>query len=131
MRRRLVFVILVALVLFGVLLLRRSPQPPSPAAGILRERPRGASLRAFDQRPAVTLLPPSGKPAQIAAPSGAFEGRVVSAITGRGLPGAQLTFSRTEETSSVIAGPDGAFRFDARVPGRWFLAAATAQGHQP
>src|SRR6185369_8168668 len=32
---------------------------------------------------------------------------------------------------SVAAGQDGAFRFDARVPGRWALAAATAPGHQP
>jgi hypothetical protein len=89
--------------------------------------------RAFAQRPAVTLVPPPpGAPAAAqAAPSGAFEGRVISALTGKGLPGAQLTFARTEETASVVAGADGAFRFEPRAPGRWALAAATAPGHQP
>jgi hypothetical protein len=87
-------------------------------------------MRAFDQRTAVTLLPQSSAQST-AAPSGAFEGRVVSALTGEGLPGAQLTFARTEETSSIISGPGGSFRFDARIPGRWSLAAATANGHEP
>ena len=38
---------------------------------------------------------------------GAFEGRVVSALTGKGLPGAQLTFAQDDATSSVIAAADG------------------------
>ncbi|HEX4382755.1 MAG TPA: carboxypeptidase regulatory-like domain-containing protein [Myxococcales bacterium] len=102
--------------------------PARPAS--LPPRESQASTRAFDQRPAVTLAPGSSK-SQLPAPSGAFEGRVVSALTGKGLPGAQLTFARNEETSSVIASAEGAFRFEARAAGRWFLAAATANGHQP
>jgi hypothetical protein len=102
--------------------------PARPAS--LPPRESQASTRAFDRRPAVTLAP-STTASALPAPSGAFEGRVVSALTGKGLPGAQLTFARNEETSSVIASADGAFRFEARAAGRWFLAAATANGHQP
>jgi hypothetical protein len=131
-RRRFLVLIFLASVLLALLFWRRSP-PASPApVPVAHEPARMAPMRAFDQRPAVTLLPQSGAGAKpMAAPSGAFEGRVVSALTGKGLPGAQLTFARAEETSSVIAGPDGSFRFDARVPGRWSLAAATAKGHEP
>jgi hypothetical protein len=94
---------------------------------------RGPSARSFAQRLAVTLAQPADdqRTPERPSPSGAFEGRVVSALTGQGLPGAQLTFARSEETSSVTAAPDGSFHFDARVPGRWLLAAATAKGHEP
>jgi hypothetical protein len=56
---------------------------------------------------------------------------VVSALGGQGLPGALLTFASGQGTASVSAGPGGAFRFDALRPGRWWLAAVTAPGHQP
>jgi hypothetical protein len=90
-----------------------------------------AGPRPLLQRPAVRLVAPSpgGQPA--AAPAGAFEGRVISALTGRGLPGAQLTFSSGQGTSSASAGAEGDFRFDALRAGRWWLAAVTAPGHQP
>lgn len=55
----------------------------------------------------------------------------MSSLTGAGLAGADLTFARAEETSSVRSGPGGRFRFDARVAGRWSLAAATAPGYLP
>jgi len=135
--RRYVIATLVAVVLVGLLLGRRSDRvvPASGSNAItVSQNPREwqRAVRPFYQRPAVTLISPIPEAAQaISAPAGAFEGRVVSALTGKGLPGAQLTFARAEETSSVAAGTDGAFRFDARVPGRWFLAAATAVGYQP
>jgi hypothetical protein len=66
-----------------------------------------------------------------AASHGGFEGRVLSASTGAGLPGAQLTFSREGQTSSVAGAPDGSFRFEPHAAGRWLLAAATAPGHLP
>jgi hypothetical protein len=136
--RRYVIAALVVVVLVLLLLVRRSDRVVVPASGSnainLSQNPREwqRAVRPFHQRPAVTLIPPIPEAAQtISAPAGAFEGRVVSALTQKGLPGAQLTFARAEETSSVAAGSDGAFRFDARVPGRWFLAAATAQGYRP
>jgi 5-hydroxyisourate hydrolase-like protein (transthyretin family) len=106
------------------------PHAPPPVISAPREQ-RPQAPRAFDQRPAVTLAPAAASTIQLPAPAGAFEGRVVSALTGKGLPGAQLTFARDEETSSVTAAAEGAFRFEARAAGRWSLAAATAAGHQP
>ena len=130
--RRLAIAILLIAVLIG--LYRLSSRLPVEVqrvpASVQRQEPRSQAPRAFDRRPAVTLAPQAAA-SKGPAPSGAFEGRVVSALTGKGLPGAQLTFARTEETSPVIAGPEGAFRFEARAPGRWSLAAATAVGHQP
>jgi len=55
----------------------------------------------------------------------------VSAADGRPVVGAQLTFARADEASSVAARADGTFRFEARVPGRWWLAAVTAPGYLP
>jgi hypothetical protein len=83
------------------------------------------------QRPAVRLEVPPSPTGRVEAPNGAFEGRIVSSLTGKGLPAGELTFARAGEASSVSAAADGSFRFDARIPGRWLLAAATAPGHLP
>lgn len=101
-----------------------SAQPSTPA------RAPGAA-RALAPAPPVRIVPPTHSVAASPAPNGAFEGRVVSAADGRAVPFAQLVFARAEEASSVAAGPDGAFRFDARVAGRWSLAAVTAPGFLP
>ena len=72
-------------------------------------------------------------PALPAAPesAGIFEGRVASAATREGVPGAELTFSRSGEATSVRASADGAFSFAPRVVGRWTLAAVSAPGFLP
>jgi hypothetical protein len=56
---------------------------------------------------------------------------VVSAGTGQGIEGAELTFSRGGAADSVRAGALGAFLFRPPAPGRWLLAAVTAAGHFP
>ena len=89
------------------------------------------SSHPLAQVPHVSIVPPAGPASPASAPSGAFEGRVVSAADGSPVPGAQLTFARAEEASSVAARADGGFRFDARVAGRWSLAAVTAPGFLP
>src|SRR6266516_5917180 len=97
---------------------RRAPDRRASSTSGEPRRPQRSpdpALRPVHQPPAIALAPPPEAAPSNPAPAGAFEGRVVSAPTGKGLPGAQLTFARAEEVSSVAAGPEGAFRFDARV----------------
>ena len=107
------------------------PPGPSPRASAGAERPRPDFPRTAIATTSLRLVPGADAPSGPPAPNGAFEGRVVSSATGEGLAGAQVVFARAEETSAVVAGPDGRFRFDARLPGRWSLGAATAAGHLP
>jgi hypothetical protein len=84
-------------------------------------------------------LPPSGLPIHLSPlprtppdelpPS--FEGHVVAADDGAGVPFAELTFSRAGAAASARAGEDGAFRFEPPAEGRWLLAAVTAPGFLP
>lgn len=69
-------------------------------------------------------------PPAIVSPA-TFEGHVRSAGTGAPIAGAELTFSRGEAAELVRAGPDGAFRFTSRIPGRWLLATVAAPGYFP
>ncbi len=80
--------------------------------------------------------PPQPVRAKGASPEGAvepavFEGHVLSTGTGAPVPGAELTFSRGDAAEVVRAGADGAFRFIARIPGQWLLAAVWAPGYFP
>jgi carboxypeptidase family protein/PDZ domain-containing protein len=79
--------------------------------------------------PPVTLPPPPPEPPPAA--EGAFDGRVVSAATGEGIAGAQLTFARAEEAASTASAADGSFHFAPRAAGRWLLAGAAAPGYLP
>jgi PDZ domain-containing protein/carboxypeptidase family protein len=84
------------------------------------------------QRPVVTLSsPPADAAAAPVAANGAFEGRVISAISGSGLPHAELAFAHEGATTSVVTATDGTFRFQPHATGHWFLAGATAEGHLP
>jgi protocatechuate 3,4-dioxygenase beta subunit len=65
------------------------------------------------------------------APLGAFEGRVISATTGEGVAGAELTFASLGGASSVRTEGNGRFRFVPSAPGTWQLAVVTAQGYLP
>lgn len=132
-RRLVLAAVAVALLLLALAILRSAPPPPPPPPAA----PAATSGLRAAAHPAVHFLPQQGavrlgtSPPQPAAQAehGAFEGTVVSMLTGRGIPGAQLTFARPEETAAVEAAPDGTFRFEPRVTGRWLLAAATAPGH--
>lgn len=136
--RRLVFAVVVVAVLVavGLFLLRgtsakKETAAPEVAGQQQVQLPNSTPLRPVFQQPAVKLIPPVENAPRAAHPNGAFEGRVVSAVTGKGLPRAQLTFARAGEVTSMSSGPDGTFRFEPRVAGRWALAAATAEGHLP
>jgi len=91
-------------------------RPPAPAA------PAPAP-------PPIALPPPPPEPPPAA--EGAFDGRVVSAATGEGIAGAQLTFARAEEAASTASAGDGSFHFAPRSSGRWLLAGAAAPGYLP
>jgi hypothetical protein len=111
------------------------PAPPAPlAAGAGEEFPgdepgAGAPWRALD--PALPVHVPSAPPRADPASPGSFEGAVVSAASGEGIAGSELTFSSTGEAVTVVAGPRGEFRFAPRAPGRWTLAVVTAPDHFP
>lgn len=140
-RRSLVAALVLLLVVLAILLTRRSGErfqpPPESKSNPLQPKatdvPRSLAFapRPIHQQPSVAFQPAPAAARTPSSPNGAFEGRVVSAFTRAGLARAQLTFSRAEEVSAVESGSDGEFHFDARVRGRWLLAAATAPGHQP
>ena len=138
MSRRKVLSILALIALAGVSfwLARRAPSTSGPAAVTAPAIPPaapgvGGGGRSLPQVPPVAIVRPAGPAPAALAPNGAFAGRVVSAADGSPVPGAQLTFARAEEASSVSAQPDGTFWFEARVAGRWSLAAVTAPGFLP
>jgi hypothetical protein len=113
---------------------REARRPPAQdAVNPLPERetalPGRAAARAIVPELPIRLLGPPlpATPASAAT----FEGRVASAATGAGVPGAELTFSRSGEATSVRAAADGAFYFEPRLSGRWTLAAASAPGFLP
>lgn len=123
--------VLVAIVL--AVLLRGRGGPPGAAAGGPGAEPAGSGARAAPGVPTrlpITIAPAAPAPSPDALPA-SFEGRVVSRVGGHGVPGAELTFSRAGAAASVVAGPNGAFRFEPPAEGRWLLAAVTARGFLP
>ena len=62
---------------------------------------------------------------------GSVEGVVLSAATGLGLEGAEVTFQRDDGAASVRSGPGGAFAFAPPAPGRYRVAAVSAEGYLP
>ncbi len=114
--------------LAAFLLLRRGPPPTSEATPAAGPAPGGETPPA----------PPTALPVRMVAPRApaddrpaTFEGRVVSAATGQGIPGADLTFARAGAADSIRAGPGGAFTFSPTATGRWLLAAVSAPGFLP
>jgi hypothetical protein len=136
MRRRWVGALAVVCVVAGVVLwwLARNG-PATPPDGVTASSAVAAKTPSTPARPIPQRIPvalePTSAGALSAARNGGFEGRVVDATTGAGLPGAQLTFSHDGQTSSVGGAVDGAFHFEPHAAGRWLLAAATAPGHLP
>ncbi|HET9452091.1 MAG TPA: carboxypeptidase regulatory-like domain-containing protein [Aggregicoccus sp.] len=138
--RPLVLAVLVLLALgLGLLALRsrhpaagEAPAKEAPAGGVGAAAPAPSLRPAAPARQALALrLLPATLAQEPAAASGAFEGRVVSAETGAGVAGAELTFASDAGASSVRSGPDGHFRYVPPQPGDYQLATVTAQGFVP
>jgi carboxypeptidase family protein/PDZ domain-containing protein len=104
-----------------------------------RTEPAPEPAPAAASRPPEPEAPPLTGPVRLAEPatlareaSGCtFSGRVVSAVTGAGVAGAELTFSRSGEANAIGAAADGAFCFEPPQSGRWTLATVTAPGYLP
>lgn len=69
--------------------------------------------------------------ADVRAPVGAFEGRVVSVTSGEGVAGAELTFERLGAAFLARADSQGAFEFVPSAEGVYRLAAVTSPGFLP
>lgn len=134
--------LLVLVLVGGALLLRRGGEPSEPGA----PETRGPSSPTSATRPTAPSSPKSETPhaptpptrlvpaTREAAPNerlGAFEGRVVSATTGMGVEGAELTFSDTGGVATTQSEAQGHFRFVPRTAGPWQLAGITARGYLP
>ena len=65
------------------------------------------------------------------ASAGSFEGKVVSSATGKGVPGAEITFEHESGAISARASPDGSFAFHPPKPGQYRLAAIVARDYLP
>ncbi len=66
-----------------------------------------------------------------AATLGAFEGKVVSAGSGKGIAGARVVLEHGGTTTAVSTGADGAFVFVPPEAGSYVLVFAAADGHLP
>jgi hypothetical protein len=132
MRWRVVaFAVVLLLALAALLLLRSAPSSQATAApGPSAPGPSTATPGAVPPPPALPIRLVAPRPPVDDRPA-SFEGRVVSAATGIGIAGADLTFSRAGAAASTRAGPDGAFTFVPPVTGRWLLAAVSAAGFLP
>jgi hypothetical protein len=117
----------------------RAGAPPAPAAAPVASRAAQPAAASPSRPQAAPLAPAAPAPAPIArapvierAPGkGAIEGVVLSATTGAGIEGAELTFQRDDGAFSVRSGPGGAFSFEVAKGGRHRLAAAAADGYLP
>src|SRR5215470_12356709 len=125
-RRRAAIWIGLALLLALAVILWRRPDAPrqQPAPAVAQQA--GAPPPAAAVRPAVRAPPPSPAAVAPARPAsiervrgqGAIEGAVVSASTGAGIDGAELTFQRDDGAFSVRSGSGGAFSFEVAKGGR-------------
>jgi hypothetical protein len=133
-RRRTVAALLATLVVAVVLIAVRAWPPRSPPASPAPpETQSSTGPGSFTPPPGLPPEPDASGALAVAlpAPRGALEGTVRSSGTARGIPGAELTFSRAGAAASVRSTADGSFRFEPPEPGRWQLAAAAAPGHAP
>jgi hypothetical protein len=136
----------IVLVLLGGLLLvlrgRGGEQPPQATGTGGTAAPKPAPARTEKQTPpgpkpapAATALPtrlvPATRAEDSAEPHGAFEGRVISATTGEGVGGAELTFAGSGGATSALTDASGRFRFVPHTAGTWQLAVVMARGYLP
>lgn len=133
-RLRVLLGVALALALAGVLLLRPGPAAAPRRTGVAADEGSAPPVEPPPARAAALPVPAASGPAPAAPPAVepfAVEGRVVSAETGRGVAGADVTFSRAGAAASARTGADGSFRVVPPVEGRWLLAAVTAAGFLP
>jgi hypothetical protein len=127
--------LLLLLAVLGVLMHQRTRRPGPGSAAAPAAAPASAPAVRPAQRPAVPRGPLRLMAAAVApdehAPGGSFEGRVVSALTGRGIARAEVTFERAGAAASVASGTDGSFRFAPALAGGYVLATVTAEGFLP
>lgn len=69
--------------------------------------------------------------ADATAALGAFEGKVISSGTGKGIEGAVVVLEHGGSTVDVKTGAGGAFTFAPPEPGAYVLVFAAADGHRP
>lgn len=104
----------------------RAPAPAAPMA--LRTAPPANEPTAA--RPAIELAPATAS-ADPGADTGVFAGSVVDTGTGRGVPGAEITFARGDDAISITADAGGRFEFRPPALDRYKLAVASAEGYLP
>ncbi|MCY1081679.1 carboxypeptidase regulatory-like domain-containing protein [Archangium lansingense] len=97
-----------------------TPPPPKP------ERESAQAAKAMPTR-----LVPATRAEDSTEPHGAFEGRVISATTGEGVEGAELTFAGPGGATSARSNASGRFRFVPSTAGTWQLAVVMARGYLP
>ncbi|HSP77081.1 MAG TPA: carboxypeptidase-like regulatory domain-containing protein, partial [Myxococcaceae bacterium] len=107
----------------------RASRPTQPVAVPPVRNEASPRPRATPVQPA--RLVPATRTEEAAARLGAFEGRVISATTGEGVEGAELTFASEAGASSARTDAQGRFRFEPHEPGTWQLAMVTARGYLP
>jgi hypothetical protein len=64
-------------------------------------------------------------------PAGALAGRVVSAATGEGIRGAEVTLAASSGAASLVTDAEGRFEFRPSAPGVYQVAAIRADGFLP
>ena len=104
-------------------------KPAAPPRNATETSPRQEPAHAAAALP--TRLVPATRAEDSAEPHGAFEGRVVSATTGEGVAGAELTFAGPGGATSARTEAGGRFRFVPYTAGSWQLAVVTARGYLP
>jgi hypothetical protein len=147
-RKRTVGLLVVMLVLVGCVLLvlrgdgKEQEAPVAQASGS-KPPPRPTTPARNDTEPSPEREPTNAAPALPSRlvpatsvedpnePLGAFEGRIISATTGEGVEGAELTFAAAGGAATAHTQGDGRFHFVPHTPGTWQLAVVTARGYLP
>ncbi|MFE8602237.1 carboxypeptidase regulatory-like domain-containing protein [Archangium violaceum] len=102
---------------------------PAPATTAMETAPEPKPTHTTAAPP--TRLVPATYAEHSTEPHGAFEGRVISATTGDGVEGAELTFAGSGGATSTRTDASGRFRFVPYSAGTWQLAVVTARGYLP
>jgi RNA polymerase sigma factor (sigma-70 family) len=116
-------------------------QAPAPASGV--DGTHALHAPTVPKSPAPTpalaeVAPPTRVPTAAAivssedtAVAGTLAGRVIDRSTGRGVAGAQVTFSEAAGTISTVTEGDGRFAFQPARPGTFDLQVVSAPGYLP
>src|SRR4051794_39956841 len=121
-RKTVAVAVAVVALLCGVLALRPHPAP------VARTAARPARLPPPRFLPAPIRIP-TGELSQDAAGAEGMEGRVVSAVDGAPIAGAELTFAYADSSLGAVTAGDGRFSFSPTDPGTYLLARVAAPGY--